>query len=346
MEIVTPVPSRVATPTSLAVPERIFTAIRDYLAGSFASGNWGYENPQLSCYSRKNHQNLTRDLDDFVTGSMTACDLFSNHHYQEAGRILLSVSSGLKSILLVEDPHALGDILFTVMLVRRRDRNEIGMAILRQLCALGEFVVGKGHPLRLICGWLASADACHFDDIIARCLQSVIDQFESFIGPMHHSTLYFRTQCIHAVIHARDQREELLQNLLRQCELHFGSSDERTYYFRYELAYHYYDGDQFAEVMRVGQDLIAYAQNGHLDFYTLGLSLLALSQWALGQMSLAEANLRETIALRISERGTRDSAAVFWLVHLEQLLMEMGRWSCAAEAREKRMSMLDPAEIL
>ena len=39
VEIVTPVPSRVATPTSLAVPERILTAIRDYFEGSFASGN-------------------------------------------------------------------------------------------------------------------------------------------------------------------------------------------------------------------------------------------------------------------------------------------------------------------
>ena len=352
MEIVTPVLSRVATPTSLAVPERIFSAIRDYFAGSFASGNWVYEDPQTNCYSKKKHQDRKRDLNGLKNRSLTACHLFSDHYYQEAGRLLISITSGLKNILLAEDPHTLGDILLTVMLVRLRRRDEIGIAILQQLCALGELVVGKKHPLRLICGWLASADAFHLDEIIARCFQSLIDQFENFVGPMHYSTLYTRTQCIDKVIHTRDQREELLQNLLRQCELHFGYSDVRTCHLRYELAHHYYAGGQDVEALRVGQELIAHAQYAqldsgpHLHFHAQGLSLLAFSQWALGQMSLAEANIREAIALRISRWGTRDSHAQYLLVVLEDWLAEMGRWSCAAEVRETRLGMLDPAEIL
>ena len=350
--IATPVPSRVATPTSLAVPERIFSAIRDYFAGSFASGNWVYEDPQTQCYSRKIHQYQTRDLNDLVNRSVTACRLFSDDHYQEAGRILISMTSDLKDILLAEHPHTLGEILWTLMRVRQRGRDEIGMAILRQLCALGELVVGKEHPLRLICGWLASADAFHSDEIIARCFQSMTDQFESFVGPMHYSTLYYRTTRIDKVIHARDQREVLLQNLLRQCELRFGYSDGRTHHLRCELADQYYNGGQYAETLRVGQELIAHAQYAqldsgpHLHFHAQGLSLLAFSQWALGQMSLAEANIREAIALRISKWGTRDSQAGLWLVFLEKWLAEMGRWSCAAEVRETRMSMLDPVEII
>ena len=352
VEIVTPVPSRVATPTSLAIPERIFAAIRDYFESSFTSGNWVYNNPESPCYTRKVQENPMNDLLDLVFHSVTACQFFSNHRCQDAGRILDSVFSKFKKILSAEHPQTLGQILDTVVHVRLEGRDEMGMAILRQFCALGEVVVGKQHPLRLICGWLASADAFHIDEIIVRCCQSVTDQFESFIGPMHYSTLISRTQYINGTICARDKREELLQNLLGQCELYFGSSDRRTHHLRYQLTCCYVYGGQYSEALRVGQDLIAHVQYGQspsrvsLHYYTIGLFLVAQSQWVLGQMSLAEVNLRDAIALRISGWGARESLAGYWLVRLEQLLTEMGRWSCAAEVREARMGMLDPPEVL
>ena len=352
VEIVTPVPSRVATPTSLAVPERIFTAIRDYYEGSFASGNWIYDNPELLCYTKRVQENSTDELKDLVNHSLTACALFSNHRYQEAGRTLISATSKLKRILLAEHPETLGYIFNMVIGVRRVGRDEIGMAILRQFCALGEFVVGKEHPLRLICGWLASADAFQFEEIIARSLQSVTDQLESFAGPMHLSTLMSRTYYLNNINRERDQNEEQLRNLLEQCELRLEPSNVRTHLLRYELASHYFNGGQHAEALRVGQDLIAHVQYGqtstwvYSDYYALGLSIVANSQWNLGHMSLAEAALREAIALRVSKWGTRDSTAGYWLVRLEGWLVKMGRWSCAAEVRETRMGMLDPTEVL
>ena len=352
VEILTPVPSRVATPTSLAVPERIFAAIRGYIEGSFASGTWVYDDPKLSCSTRKVQGDPTIYLDDLVNQSLTVCQLFSNDLYEEAGRILISLSSKFQKILSAEHPHTLRDILRTVMTVSLEGRNEIGMAVLRQFFALGEFVVGKEHPLRLICGWLASADAFQFDEIIARCLQSMTDHLERLVGPMHYSTLIFRTKYINETIYARDQREELLQSLLGQCELYLGSLDMRTYHLRYELTHHYYSCGQYAEALRVGQDLMTHVQydqlsnTDHYFYHAFGLHLVALSQWGLGQTFLAEANLRKAIALRVSEWGTRDGLAGLCLVNLEQLLVEMGREMCAAEVREIRMGMLDPTEVL
>ena len=354
VEIVTPVPSRVATPTSLAVPERIFTAIRDYFEGSFASGNWVYDDPENVCDTRKVQGNPLRDLVDFSNHSLIACQLFSRHRYEEGGRILISLTSNFKEILLAEHPETLSDILNTVIRVRLERRNEIAMAILPQFFALGEVVVGGEHPVRLICGWLASAEAFHFDEIVARCLQSVTDQFESFVGPMHFSTLLSRIYSISHSSRARGQSEELLQSLLGQCELHLGSYDARTYRIRLELTRYYYDGGQYAEALRVGQELIANVQDGqhsrpslaHRQYYCFGLFMVAYSQWALGQTSLAERNLREAITVRLSEWGPGDSLAGIWLVRLEQLLEEMGRWSCAAEVRETTMGMFDPVEML
>ena len=352
VNIVTPVPSRVATPLSLALPERIFTAIRDYCEGSFASGNWGYEDPSFLCYTRKVQGDPMEDLNNFVHDSVTARKLFSYHRYQEAGRILDSVFSNFKKILLAEHPETLSIILGTVICFRLDGWDEVGMAILRHFCALGEFVVGKQHPLRLICGWLASADAFQSHEIIAMCFQSMTDQMESFVGPMHYSTLVHRAQYINEIISARDQCEELLQKLLEQCELHLGSSDLRTHHLRYQLARHYYTSGQYAEALRMGQDLIAHIQYSQspnwyrIHYYTTHLVLVALSQWALGEMSSAEANFREAIAVRVSEWGTRDSRAGLWLVQLEDMLLNMGRWSCADEVRNTRMSMLDPTEVL
>ena len=73
VEIITPVPSRVATPTSLAVPERIFTAIRDYFEASFTSGTWVSINPEIHCRIRKVQEDPAIDLSTLLFYSITAC---------------------------------------------------------------------------------------------------------------------------------------------------------------------------------------------------------------------------------------------------------------------------------
>ena len=347
VELVTPVPSRIATPTSLAVPERIFALIRDYIEGSFASGNWIYDDPEEPCRTNKIQGDSEDYLDDFWNDSITVCQLFSNHQYREAGVFLSSMTSKFKGILLAEDPETLGVILWSVMNFRIYRRNEIGMENLRQFCAMGEIVMGEKHPLRLICGWLTSADVVQFDDIIGRCFQSMADHFESSIGPMNNSSLTYRAQYIKQFTAARSEREELLKDLLKQCELHLGPFDLRTLELRYNLAHIYYEHGKIVEVLKVGQDLVAHAQHGRsVWFHSAGLSYVAVSQYCLGQTLLAEENLREAIQLLVSRWGPCDSAARQWLVILEVWLMEMGRWSCAAEVRKTWMATIDPTDLI
>ena len=347
VQFITPVPSRVATPTSLAIPERIFATIRDYIEGSFASGNWIYNDPEEPCRTNKIQGGSMGYLAGFWEDGITACDLFSDHLYREAGMLCSSMTSKFKEILLAEDPETLHVILFIVGKFRVERRDEIGIEILRHFCALGEFVLGKRHPLRLICGWLASADVAEFDEIIARCFQGIVDHFESFTGPMHYSSLTSRTLYIKNFTAARGEMEELLQDLLGQCELLLGSFDRRTLFLRCDLADAYCRHGQFAEALRVGQDVVAHVQHGQsLWFYTAGLSHVAGSQYYLGQTLLAENNLREAIQLRVSRWGPCDKLSRQWLVTLEMWLVEMGRWSCAAEVREKWMATIDPTDMI
>ena len=353
VELFTPVPSRLATPEAFAVPERLFVKIRDYLTGSFESGNWAHGKPQIDCRPRDFQGDVTTDLAALEVHNLTACQLLSSHSYQEAGQNTVSATSVLKNILLAEYPGALGRILDTVMIMRLFRRHEIALAILRQYSALGKLVMGNEQPLRLICGWLALLDASQFDEITARCLRSVTDHFESFLGLMHLSTLTSRIYYVAHVNRAQDisQRDDLLHNLLGQCELQLGTLDLRTFYLRYALAMHYLDGCHYFEALKVGQDLVAYAQHpqspGNVRlYYAQGLYIAARSQYALGETISAEANLREAIESSLSSLGPHNSQARFWLVRLEEWLLEQGRSSSAAEVRETRMRMIDPTELI
>ena len=169
---------------------------------------------------------------------------------------------------------------------------------------------------------------------------------------MHFSSIALRTIYILQFTGTRGDRKELLQDLLGQCELQLGSFDIRTHFIRLSLADNYGTDGQYAEALRVGQDLVAHTQHRQstsrddFSFYTAGLFLVADAQYSLGQMDLAEANLRKAIEVRISRLGARDSLARRLLVILEQWLTETGRWSSAAEVRETWMAMIDPADII
>ncbi len=231
--------------------------------------------------------------------------------------------------------------------MRQYGRHEIASAILRQCSALGEFVVGNKHPLRLVCGWLASADKSQFEEIVLRCFRSVTDHFESFVGPMHFSTLESRMYYARSI---RAPGKGLLQNLAVQCELQLGPFDHRSLHVRAQLAVHYLHLCQYIEALEAGQHLIAHSRysqtQNDLNFFQQGLYIVAVSQYRLGDTFLAETNLREAIEVRLLNWGSHDSQARLWLVRLEGWLLEQGQWNSAAEVRERRIGMIDPKELI
>lgn len=352
VQLFTPVPPRLATPESFAVPERMFIEIRDYFKASFESGNWVHGDPQIQCYTRKVQGNPLADLNALLNHSSTACHLFSTHSYEEAGKIIMSATSALKGILSAEDPQTLSIVLEAAMRMRYYGHHEIALSLLRQCSALGEVVVGNKHPLRLICGWLASADASQFEENFVRCLRSVTDHFESFLGLMHASTLNSRISYARSIREPSiSQSRDILHNLMGQCDLQLGPLDQRSLFVRAQLAVHYLEFGQYVEALEAGQHLIAltrYSQS-HRDvsfFRSHGLFIVAESQYGLGDTFLAETNLREAIEVRISGWGSHDSHARLWLVYLENWLLEQGQWGSAVEVRERRMGMMDPKELI
>ena len=319
-----PLPSPISAPDILIIPEQIFFTILDYYKRSFGSGMWISTSPCLDCRTIKVREDAASHLDPLFTQCSIACRLFAQGSFQEAGQTLISATAGIKEILLAEHPRTLSNLFALVIYLCRQGRYEISLAVLRQFCNLGGLLMGREHHLARICGWLSLVNIDHFDDVIARCLRSAGDNFESFLGPMHRSTLYSRIEYAERVDRECDINLEMvtLQHMLSNCNQMLRFQDVRTLDARLSLAFHYLKRQKYFQAREVGQDTISHAQylqavSDGVYYRAEGLWIIANSQHALGETQLAEDNLRQAIELRQSEWSTQDGRARLWLVRLE-----------------------------
>ena len=344
VEFFTPVPTPILAPQVLATPERMFRCIRDYCQGSFESGTWVRTEPLSLCYSIKDEKTLDSRVEDFGTQCISACELFSRNSFQEAGQTLIAATAKTKNILSAEYPENLTALFRLIVIVRNKKRDEIALIILRQFSALGKVLLGSEHPLSRICEWISSVYASNFDDIIFRCMESIVDQFERFVGPMHRSTLYFRLGSI-AVVTEGNTRIQMVQKLFGDCEKILWPQDFRSFQVRTRLAEEYLAESFHVEAMTLGQENIACSQHAQSTddgvlFQSEGLSMVAECQYALGDVDLGTINLYKAILLRMSRWGPQDCRARYWLVLLEDWYLELGDWSSAADIRDWREKTL------
>ena len=352
VEFATPVPSKPSTPREFTIPENVIGCIRDYYQGSFESGIWYSKDPRLSCESVNAPAGSPDYLFSLHSQRRLACHLFANSLFQEAGRTLICATASIKKILQTEHPQTISDLFGLVMFFAHRNRPEIAIAILRQFADLGEVIVGVNHPLRRICGWLASLEASRFPDVLTVCLRSVSDRFERFPGPTHKSTLCSRFEYLQIANKLQDSREAVAatQKLLASCIRSLGSSDVRTLHGYMRLAVQYSMKGDYIAAQKVARQLIQCSQNvkppkSRPYFHTQGLHLLAISQYRLGETASAEANLRQAIELRMSVCGTMDAITRIWLVDLEGWVAEQGKVAYAAQLHDWSCQILSSMEI-
>ena len=340
VEPFTPVLRPIMTPQVLANPERIFARIWVYFQGSFESGTWKSTGEGFRyCQTTKVPEGGVFHLNMLSDQCRLACRLFENESFSEAGKTLISATAGIKKILLAEDPMTLIHLFGLITEVRRRRRNEIALAILRQHSDMAEILLGNEHPLCHIFGWLTSMDPSDSNDIIGRCKRSVADHFETLIGPMHRSTLNARMMSIED----RTREEEWLQDLLGKCENDLGSLDPRTWEVRHELAFRYFDKHKYLEAKKSGQELLDQAQYSQsmrmgVTYEADSLYVIAISQYCLGETKSAESTLREAIDLSWSNW---QGQTMYWLMILERWLLEKGQWSSATQVKDRRRKVLE-----
>ncbi len=268
----TSVPTLSTTPGLLGMPERIFNTIRNYYRGSFASGTWLSDQEGIHCWTIKDCPGgglikaSSEYLDALVFKSDIACQLFANNYCREAGQALISATANIKKIVQAEHPMTLSVLFEFALQVRRRNRQAIAVVVLRYFSALAKVLLGDKHPLRQICGWLASVDTALLDDVIVRCFRSAVEHFQTSLGSMHRSTLESRLRYIKEVSRHEDINGEelLLKNLLDDYERILGTHDIRTINIRLSLADLYLKRNEIPRAWKVLEETTLIFQQARL----------------------------------------------------------------------------------
>ena len=340
VECFTVVSSPITPPEDLATPEYIMRIIRRYIAASFESGTWVKTDPQTYCYSIKSKDDNNHAV-HFENVCYLACRLSFTQNFEEAENTLSAASVISKKMLLAEHPDTIEAILEHFARMRSRRYHEMNLRILHQLSTTSKELLGESHPLCLFAAWLAAMPWYQIEDIISRCFDVMVDDFESLVGPMHISTLSCRLTS-HTVKHNTAK----LRRLLNKCESALGSYDQRTLTVRMELMICTWREGDNAEAKRMGKDLLAFIQSNEaiLDFIWGQIQCykcIANCYYTLGELDQAIANLQAAISLGMAHYGSQDVGVGYLLLTLEQWCIEQGNLVAAIIARDQRIRLLE-----
>ena len=336
----TPRPSPIMTPQVLAVPERILRCIQDYINGSFESGTWVRTEPTMECYSRKQRYRITDPAWKFYEHCLLACSLFSKNRFSEAGETLLLATACIEHMLLDEDPLSLLVIFTVIWEIRQQKRHEIALMMLRQMSALGKVLLGTEHPLSRIHEWWRSIHVSDYEDLLIKCWNTMTDQFNQFLGPMHRSTLF---ACVCSTV--ENDRIQTLHYMLGECQKTLQPDDVRMQWIRTCLADDYLVEGHYAEAMSLCQQNDAYIQMGGPYEQDVNLYIIARCQYAVGEKDLGIVTLNQAINLSMSMYGGEDGHVKQWLLILEDWYLEQGLWKPASQVRDWNMKILASMKV-
>ena len=346
IEFSTPIPSPILTPQVLAIPERMFHCIRDYLKGSFESGTWIKTDPTYQCSSVKDQGNSLNDIIGVYEDCSLAFSELSKGLFDRATQQLDVATARIKNIFTAEHPSSL-QMLFNLIDCRSdREKDVLVTFTYRSFFTQGKKILGSEHPLTRICEWLDSVHGSDFDDIMIRCIESMTDEFESSVGPMHSSTLISRLKLITRETYERNAPIQKMQKLLDECGKTMRPDDVRILQIRKRIAYEYYDMGYYSKAKTFLEKNIVWFAEGSSTSAMLyevdsDLSMVAECQYALGEVDSGIATLHQAIDLR-SMSDPQDSTARTWLFLLEDWYVEQGLWDSAAQVQQGTKELRPP----
>ena len=343
VECFTVVSSPITPPEDLATSEYIFRIIRGYIAGSFESGTWVKTDPQTLCYSIKDRQDALYAI-DFTYMCYLAWNLFLTKNFDEAENTLSAALAISRKMLLAEHPETIEVFLDHLVKITTNQHHEIVLRVLRQSSAISKELLGKSHPLCLSTALLAAIPCSQAKEFSSACSDVMVDSFESLVGSLHMSTLSYRLISYEMVNNLAS-----LRRLLNKCDSTLGSFDERTLRVRVQLMYCTWRVGHAAEALKIGEDLLAFANNNEAMRGSIWCKMechrwIALCHHSLGEMDQAIANLKAAIDISMASYDYQNSRVEHWLLELEELYIRKGDLIAAMVARDQRISILEWTE--
>ena len=329
----TPVPSRVTTPSVLSLPEFLMSAIRDHMNGCFDSGTWIKTEERALCYSRNNLCSGD-EISQMQARIFEAHCLTERGGAREAEIVLDSIKYHLGQVLFAEEPEFMWTILTLPFVL---NRTEESMMIIKRLFSM--FIAsevwntGQQHPLRRTFEYIQKLEPSEFATVCTRCQQVVSDHFQKQLGAMHATTLHARVNSDHISLKG-------LRDLMHRCQAECGTYDPRTLTTHLHLARTLRNEGIYTEARDACGELLmsvylAQEEDQSLDFtYTRvhAHQILATCQRVSHEKQESEANMREAILLSISKWGPHNSYVRLLILQLKNWLLEDGRIEEADEA--------------
>ena len=350
IECVTPLPSPIATPAVLAIPEEIHVLIRDYYSSSLEIGMQGHSYvPPMSCYSFKVNESTQYDALYFLhQETLAACELFSYHQFKEAGQTLIAATSMVKNVIEDQTPQLLIYLLVVVLDINDKGKHEIALAIIKTFHDFSEILLSESHPIRRVCRRLLCMQTLQLHDIATKAIGGVVDRFESLFGPLHAATLLSRGRYLRAACGRFNKNYEVvaIQQMLRSCEESLGPWDTRTLSLRLHLADAFREDNKYQECAQTINGILSSLALFDNDQFACfiefeALYLAAFCLYKLRDYGAAESLIRKAINLRMSNWGTQDARARMWLIDLEAILIGAGKSDDALSIRMWRQQILD-----
>lgn len=344
---VLPRPSPIQCSTAVTVPEKLLMKLRDYNHASFEMGIWVSLDPMLGCTTTKGPGDSAIRLNDAFSQIMSASHLISINRFQEAGQALVSGTAWIDKILRAEDPMTLANILALAVILNHRKQYEVGMAILRQIAALGEVILGCEHPITRIVDWITTLQDEQLRHVVRSAYCAISHQFGNRLGFLNRSMLklcWIRTETPE-----RMQNPEsvaiALRGDLQKCESTLGVYDARSMSVCSWLGTHLCETKQYTEARVYSRDLLTFAQKMELScdkvkYRAEGFYLLGKVEFGTGHVGCGELCMKTAIGLRVSFWGTDDGRAREWSVDLQKQLLERGQLVSAAQVEDWRLATL------
>ena len=302
VQCLTPVPSPLAVPTTLEIPERILILLRNYEYGSFEAGTWVKSQPWKICHSVK--EDLTRPADkEFFDHLQIYLVLTERGRTQEAAQALILATSKVKDSLLTEPPGMFELLFLAISWLCSTDItaiNYILSAIIKTFSDFSEVVLSEDQPVRRVFAQLALINGPQLKQFAITALESHVDHFEHVLGPTHTSTLLARQNLVEASCgKQKDIAEIEIRDLLRTSILALGEKDVRIVLLHFELAQCLLNQVGYSECLRICRANSNTISSLQLDatYHAKNLCLVARCQDHLGQVYHMEVNYRKAIRL-------------------------------------------------
>ena len=342
VECWTPPPSPVMTPRGLAGAESILKAVKIYMQGSLEARTWTTCDSGALASVKDPTGDAANELDFMFNHLQTAAMLMLKKAFPQAGRALVASTNRVEKIILAEIPAIVTFLLRLLVDLEVVNMPEVGCIVIKYFHDMAEIRLPRKHPLLQVCAQLYALASDQKYDVLGICFKSVVDNFESLLGPCHTTAMAARTDYIKQIGERwdLDRKESALRTLHQRCKSLYRPQHRNSVEVSMTLAWCLFDRSDFPAVVTIAQGLItSFADTPRRDFYCCSdvCGLLALSYDRMGENVLAERYLKESIDAYVQNGGSWYGKTINLMVQVERYLEKWGKPDAATQIWETKI---------